>query len=387
MKRILLAAVAAVCVFSAATLVNNDKNFAAAAGEGDAVCKSACLIDAASGEVAYQYNADARMPIASMCKIMTLTLCFEAVDDGRLELDDMITVSDRAAGMGGSQVFLQSGCSYRAEQLIKSVVVGSANDSCVALAERVSGSEENFVAAMNKRAAELGCADTLFVNCTGLPKETQYSTARDVAAMFANLIKNKRYFDYSSIWLEDFVHPGDRVTSMTNTNKLIRKYQGCDGGKTGFTNEAGFCLAATAARGNMRLVSAVLGGGTSEQRFDKTSELFDYGFSNFRNLAVLDESVNLNDRYAVKMGTKENVAIRPERNCFVFCGRDEMPEITFSAEVDALRAPLAAGDRAGSIAVFRNGKEFDRVPLVCAEDVPAAGYGYNLQKIALNWNI
>ena len=231
-------------------------------------CKSAYLCDFYSGECVYKENETQRMPIASVCKVMTLTLCLEAVESGKISLDDNITVSERSASMGGSQVFLQSGLSYPLTELIKSIVVCSANDSCVAVSETICGSEESFVAQMNKRAAELGCTDTLFANCTGLPKETQYSCAKDVAIMFSNLIKHEEYFNYSKIWLEDFNHPDDRKTTITNTNKLIRKYSACDGGKTGFTNEAGFCLAATATKDNARLVSVVLGADTSDNRFD-----------------------------------------------------------------------------------------------------------------------
>ncbi|MDE7086859.1 MAG: D-alanyl-D-alanine carboxypeptidase, partial [Clostridia bacterium] len=204
-------------------------------------CKSAYLCDYNSGECIYKENETARMPIASVCKVMTLTLCFDAIEQGKLKLDDKITVSERASGMGGSQVFLQTGLSYQLSDLIKSIIVCSANDSCVAVSETISGSEESFVAQMNKRAEELGCTNTLFANCTGLPKETQYSCAKDVAVMFSNLIKNEEYFNYSKIWLEDFQHPDNRTTSITNTNKLIRKFSACDGGKTGFTNQAGFC--------------------------------------------------------------------------------------------------------------------------------------------------
>lgn len=348
-------------------------------------CKSSCLMDPRSGEIIYEQNSLERMPIASVCKVMTLTLCFDAIEYGKLALDGEITVSANAAGMGGSQVFLQSGLNYSVNELIKSIVVCSANDSCVALSESISGSEENFVAAMNKKAEELGCENTLFANCTGLPKETQYSCAKDVAVMFSNLINYEKYFDYSKIWLEDFNHPDDRVTSMTNTNKLIKKYSCCDGGKTGFTNEAGFCLAATAEKDNLRLVSVVLGGRSSDDRFNSTINLFNYGFANYTNKMVLDSTVNLNDKLPVSCGNKEGVSIRPERDSFVFCARDENPDITFNIIISGAKAPLSKGDRIGQIEVYKNGIMCDCVPLVCAEDVPRASYGDNWRKIADNW--
>ena len=350
-------------------------------------CKSACLMDAYSGEIIYEENAEARMPIASVCKVMTLTLCFDAAKRGKLDMDGQITVSDRAAGMGGSQVFLQSGLSYSVSELIKSVVVCSANDSCVALSEAICGSEENFVAAMNEKAEELGCSNTLFANCTGLPKDTQYSCAKDVGVMFANLIDNEEYFKYSKIWLEDFAHPDDRTTTITNTNKLIRKYSYCDGGKTGFTNEAGCCLAATAVKDNLRLVSAVLGGNTSDDRFDSTVSLFNYGFANFANKMVLDKNVNLNDKLPVSMGKKESVSIRPERDSFVFCKRDANPEITFNVITSQAKAPLAKGDKVGEIEVYKDGILCDTVNLVCAEEVERANFFDNWHKIAENWGV
>ncbi len=291
-------------------------------------CKSAYLCDFNSGECIYKQNETERLPIASVCKVMTLTLCFDAIQSGKLSLEDKITVSDRAAGMGGSQVFLQTGLSYPLSELIKSIIVCSANDSCVAVSESISGSEESFVALMNKRAEELGCNDTLFANCTGLPKEPQYSCAKDVAVMFTNLIKNEEYFKYSKIWLEDFNHPDDRTTSITNTNKLIRKYSACDGGKTGFTNQAGFCLASTAVKDSMRLVSVVLGADSSDNRFKSAISMFDYGFANYKNRVVLDKDINLNDKFTVECSRKNSICVRPARSSYVFSAIDSTTDIT-----------------------------------------------------------
>ena len=349
--------------------------------------KSACLMEANSGEIVYNKNESQRLPIASVCKVMTLNLVFEAIEDGRLSAEGSIRVSDRAAGMGGSQVFLESGGEYPVGSLIRSVVVCSANDSCVALAEAVGGSEEGFVDMMNDRAAEWGCADTLFANCTGLPKQTQYSCAKDVAVMFCHLITHEQYFEHSKVWLEDFAHPGGRVTSMTNTNKLIRKYSACDGGKTGFTNEAGFCLAATAEKDNLRFVSVVLGGTTSQKRFDDVAALFDYGFANYVNMIVLDGTVNLNERLPVGGGKKEYVCVRPERDCLVFCERGSDPDITFFVDLPARRAPFDKGSRVGCVEVYRDGLLVDSVPLVSAERAERAGFGDSWRKIAENWGV
>lgn len=348
-------------------------------------CKAAYLMDSGSGECIYKENETQRMPIASVCKVMTLTVCLDAINSGKLSYNDMITASEHAAGMGGSQVFLGAGCQYSVDQLLKSIVVCSANDSCVAMSEAVAGSEENFVAQMNKKAAELGCTDTLFANCTGLPKETQYSCAKDVALMFRNLLQYENYFNYSKVWLEDFVHPDDRVTSMTNTNKLIRKYSACDGGKTGFTNEAGFCLAATAKKDNMRLISAVLGADSSDDRFSSTISMFDYGFANYKNKIVLDKDVTLNDEFEVSGGKKDSFAVCPERNCYVFSGVDNSPEVTHKITAYKVKAPVAKGQVVGQIEVYRDGVLCDMVNVVSAEDVKKASFGDYFKDIADNW--
>lgn len=350
-------------------------------------CKSAYLCDYNSGECVYKYNETERMPIASVCKVMTLTICFDAINSGKLSLTDSITVSDRASGMGGSQVFLQTGLSYSLNELIKSIVVCSANDSCVAVSEAVAGSEEVFVSLMNKKAEELGCSDTLFANCTGLPKEVQYSCAKDVATMFRNLIANEEYFKYSKIWLEDFAHPDNRTISMTNTNKLIRKYSACDGGKTGFTNQAGFCLASTAKRDNLRLVSVVLGASTSNDRFDSTINLFNYGFANYKNRIILDSTVNLNDKFEVSGSKKGSISVHPSRSSYVFSAIEGNPDVQMNVIPNELKAPLKKGDVVGKVEVYKDSVLYDTVDLVASEDAEKAGYGDNFKEIARRWAI
>lgn len=348
-------------------------------------CKSAYLMDYNTGECLYKENETARMPIASVCKVMTLTLVFDAIRDGSLALTDTVTVSENAAGMGGSQVFLESGCEYEVNQLIKSIIVCSANDSCVALSETVAGGEQEFVARMNEKAKSLGCADTLFANCTGLPRDTQYSCAKDVATMFSNLIKYEDYFKYSKIWLEDFAHPEERTTLMTNTNKLIRKYPACDGGKTGFTNEAGFCLASTAQKNNMRLVSAVLGASSSDDRFSSAIKMFEYGFANFKNKIVLDKDVTLNDEFFVRGGKKDTFLVRPERNAYIFSANDKTPEVSYVLIADDVKAPVAENSVVGRIEIYKDNVLADTVNVVAAESVEKAGFIDYFKQIAQNW--
>lgn len=373
-------------------IAHGEENFISCAKseDGEALvknCKSAYLCDFASGECVYKLNETERMPIASVCKVMTLTLCFEAIEQGKLNFDSEITVSDRASGMGGSQVFLQSGLKYPLSELIKSIVVCSANDSCVAVSESISGSEEGFVSLMNKRAEELGCTDTLFANCTGLPKETQYSCAKDVALMFTNLIKHEDYFKFSKIWLEDFAHPDNRTTSITNTNKLIRKYSACDGGKTGFTNQAGFCLASTAKKDNLRFVSVILGGGSSNDRFDSAINMFNYGFANYKNKTVLDKDVNLSDKFTVECSKKTSICVHPARSSYVFSRIDETPDVRRTVTAYKIKAPVSKGDVVGKIEVFKDGVLCDTVDLLASEDAQKANFGDFIKKVAENWHV
>jgi D-alanyl-D-alanine carboxypeptidase (penicillin-binding protein 5/6) len=365
----------------------NNTTFNANADSLTTGCKSAYLMDAYSKECIYSENETKRLPIASVCKVMTITLCFEAIESGKLDLNNDILISDHAAGMGGSQVFLQSGLKYKLSELVKSAIVCSANDSCVAISEAVCGNEETFVAKMNEKAQEIGCTDTQFTNCTGLPKEGQYSCAKDVALMFANLISYPDYFTFSKIWLEDFTHPDNRTTTITNTNKLIKKYNYCDGGKTGFTNEAGFCLTATANKDNMRLISVVLGGDSSDNRFSSTINLFNYGFSNYKNAIVLDSTINLNEKFMVSNGKKNELYVRPERNCYVFTKANDTTQITFDIKQNKLKAPIEKGTTVGVIDVYKNGVICDSINLVASEDIMKANYGDYFKSVCENWAI
>ena len=248
-----------------------------------------------------------------------------------------------------------------------------------------NSAEKEIYTQMNEKAKELGCGDTLFANCTGLPKPTQYSCAKDVALMYRNLIGHEQYFKYSKIWLEDFNHPDNRTTSMTNTNKLIRRYSSCDGGKTGYTGEAGFCLVSTAKRDNLRLVSVVLGATTSDDRFDGAIKMFDYGFANYTNKLVLDKDVNLPERLTVSSGKKPSISVRPERSSYMFSKSDSTPNVTTSVILNDLKAPLSKGEVVGKIEIYKDGIIYDTVAVVASEDVLKADYGDNLRKTAENW--
>lgn len=349
--------------------------------------KAAYVCEAESGTaVAVQREAE-RLPIASMCKIMTLLLAFEAADAGELSLEESVAVSEHAAGMGGSQVFLDAGLSYPAGELLKSIAVCSANDSCVAISERIAGSEEAFVERMNERARELGAENTLFANCTGLPREPQYSCAKDVALMLRELLKHEPFFDYAGIRLEDFRHPDGRVTTMTNTNKLLRKLEGCDGGKTGFTQEAGFCLAATAKRGETRLVCVVIGAESSDARFECTARLLNETFATHERRVVAAADRPMENALAVKGSCSDRIGYAPERSLGVFVKKGEKADVRTELILPAgVRAPVMRGDRVGEIVLYLGGVEVDRCALISLDDAPRYSYGEAFLEGAHLWN-
>ena len=245
---------------------------------GDLNAKSLFLIEADSGSILYERNPDEKLPIASVTKIMTMLLVMEAVDSGKISLDDMVPVSERAMSMGGSTMFLETGEELSVNDMLKGIAVASANDGAVAMAEFVGGSESAFVEMMNSRAKELGMENTNFVNTNGLDDDNHYSTARDVAAMSRELIKHKKIFEYTTIWTDSL---RDGKFSLANTNKLIRFYSGANGLKTGSTSKALCCISASAERDGMQLVAVVLGAPTSKERFAAARGLLDYGFANY----------------------------------------------------------------------------------------------------------
>lgn len=335
--------------------------------------RSAYLVDAATFTPLYAKNENERLPIASMVKIMTVLLTLEAVDRGELSLDEKVPVSENAASMGGSQVFLDAGTEHRAGDLLKSVIVASANDSCVALAERVSGSVEGFVSDMNARAAELGMKDTRFANCTGLPAAESFSTAHDVALMFREVIRHPVYFEDAGVWLEDYVHPDGRTTVMTNTNKLVKFYNGCDGGKTGFTSEAKFCLAATAARDGMRVIAVVAGADSSKSRFNAVSSMFNHAFGSFKAEKLLGAGEFAAQRVKVAGGKERSVGVTVSEDIVRLAPRSDKAAAELRLELpDKVKAPVRKGDVVGKGYVVVDGTAVREFDLVAAEDVARA---------------
>lgn len=352
----------------------------------DLECVSALLMEPESGQVIFAANENERRPVASVTKIMTILLAMEALESGRVSMEDSVTVSKNAASMGGTQILLDVGETQSFEILLKSMIVGSANDAAVAIAEHLYGSVEQFVAKMNGRAAELGMNDTHFVNCTGLPAEGHYTTARDVAVMAAELIRHPTYFDYSTIWMDEVEHPDGRVTSLTNTNRLTQLYEGCDGVKTGSTSEAGYCMAATAKRGDMRLIAVVLGSETGKIRFDQAAKLLDHGFANYRLYPVARAGEKLKEPVQVLGGDSETLNVQLEEDLTLLMNKGEEQQIELQSELpESVSAPVEQGQTIGSVRVVKDGQILTRIPVCAMQSIARAGWMDGLGRVMRNW--
>ncbi len=350
--------------------------------------KSALLMDANSKTIIFEKNSKERLPIASMCKVMTLIVCFDNIREGVFEFGDLVTVSENAAGMGGSQVFLEKNAEYSVGELIKSIVVASANDACVAMAERICGSEQAFVEKMNEKASQLNMENTNFVNCTGLPKVGHYSCAEDVAKMFSCLIENEEYFRFSRIWTDVVKHPNDRITEISNTNKLIRFYKGCDGGKTGYTSEAGHCLVACAKRGDTRLISVIIKAPDSKTRFKEASSMFNYGFDNYVSRMIVDTNKPLNFDVKVLGGKKDNLEIVASQPLYLFSNKNQKRSVEFDFVLkEKIKAPVQKGQSIGELVVYENGVEIATINVVSNENIEKKGYIDNVKDVIDNWGI
>ena len=346
--------------------------------------KSGYLVDYNSGNVIYSKNEHERLPIASMTKLATLSLVFDAIGKGIIKENDMVTVSKTAADVGGSSAFLDAGSSYKVVDLIKTVIIASANDSAVALAEYVAGSENGFVARMNKFAESLNLADTNFENCTGLPAKNHYSTAYDMAKIYSTMCNNKLYKKFSKIWMEDFIHPSGRKTSLVNTNRLIKTYDGIEGGKTGYTDSARFCLTASASRNSMRLVGVIIGANDSKTRFAEMSQMFDYGFANYTNKVVVNSEVPVT--ILSPKNSKQTAEVYPERNTIMFMTKGDDMTYTTDFQLTETKAPVKAGDSVGKLYVFdKNNMVVDEMNLIVKTDLSEIGFKDIFGKLVNEW--
>ena len=330
---------------------------------------AALLMEKTTGQILYAQNEHDALPPASVTKIMTVLLTMEAIDSGRIALDDMVTVSAYAAGMGGSQVFLAEGEQMSVDDLLKAVCVSSGNDAAVALAEHVAGVTELFVEQMNNRARELGMKDTHFVNCTGLTAEGHVTSAHDIALMSRELLlHHPEVRSYTTIWM-DTLRNG--TFGLSNTNKLIRFYDGATGLKTGFTQEAGYCISATAERDGMELIAVIMKGNTSDSRNADAKTLLNYGFSTYALVDVQPEEPL--PALPVTLGAADTVALTlPEEGRTVLLEKIRSGGLTQTVELpEAVPAPLQAGDTVGTLTVSREGETLLTVPIVAAETVEA----------------
>ena len=330
---------------------------------------AALLMEKSTGEILYAQNEHDALPPASVTKIMTVLLTMEAIDSGRIALDDMVTVSAYAAGMGGSQVFLAEGEQMSVDDLLKAVCVSSGNDAAVALAEHVAGVTELFVEQMNNRARELGMKDTHFVNCTGLTAEGHVTPAYDIALMSRELLlHHPEVRSYTTIWM-DTLRNGS--FGLSNTNKLIRFYDGATGLKTGFTQEAGYCISATAERDGMELIAVIMKGNTSDSRNADAKTLLNYGFSTYALVDVQPEEPL--PALPVTLGAADTVPLTlPEEGRTVLLEKSRSGGLTQTVELpEAVPAPLQAGDTVGTLTVSREGETLLTVPIVAAETVEA----------------
>lgn len=347
---------------------------------------AAILAETATGTIIFEKNADEKREVASITKLMTALLVMEAIDRGDVQLNDSVQVSQNAAAMKGSQALLDANATYSLEDLLRTTIMASANDSAVALSEYLCGSEEAFVARMNARAGELGMTNTHYVNCTGYPQEGQYTTARDVCTLCCEVAKHPLYTKYSSVWIDKLNHPGGRVTDLTNTNRLVRFYQGCDGFKTGSTDAAKYCLAATAEKNGMRLVAIVLGTPVSQTRFDEARAMMDYGFANYQRIAIANKGDLLGETLPIHGGAADTVELALGSGLSMLLKNGQQTGLKMELALpEYADAPIAKGDILGTVNVMLNGQVIAKLNCVAATDVPRPGFIEGLYRILNNW--
>ena len=372
------------------------------AGVGDTLgieSPSALLMELESGKVLYEKDADTPRRPASVTKLMTMLLAFEKIDSGSMSLDDIVTVSEHAASMGGSQVYLESGEQQTVRDILKCMIVSSANDAAVAMAEYIGGSEPDFVNMMNEKAAGLGMTGTHFENACGLEAEGHMMTARDIAILSRELLINHpSVTDYTTIWMDTITHHtarGDSEFGLANTNKFLKKYEGANGLKTGYTSAAGFSMSATAVRNGTVLIAVVMGSDTKDKRYKDAATLLDYGFNNCRPYSdekVLSGDITNGDMFidgnhiAVENGTKYLLAVEAEKPFrTMLLGNNEISDIKKRLEVIKTEAPFEKGETVAKMIYELNGNEIGIVDIVAAETIEQQKYKNILQKILRNY--
>lgn len=345
---------------------------------------SAILLEAETGQVLFEKNADRELPPASITKIMPLLIAMEKLEEGSISLDDQVSISRYSESMGGSQIFLAANTQVSLEKLLKAVTIASGNDASVAVGEYIAGTYSNFIAMMNDKAEELGMDSTNFANSTGLPDPDNYSTARDISIMARELAKYPQILEWASIWTETIDLP-NRQAMLVNTNSLINKYPSLDGLKTGHTQEAGFCLASTAKKGDVRLIAVVLQGDTLNEREEATTRLLDYGFNAFskRQIAAAGDQIQ---NIPVEESAVQVAAGEVAEDLYVMVQKGKENEISQEVEVnDSLTAPIEKGGVLGKLTVYRGEEEISSVDVVAAEDIERANIFTRLWRSALSF--
>ncbi|MBQ8589951.1 MAG: D-alanyl-D-alanine carboxypeptidase [Firmicutes bacterium] len=338
--------------------------------------KSAVLMDAGTGTILYEQNAREELPPASVTKVMTMLLALEAVERGQFSLEDTVTISERAASMGGSQMYMEAGETHTVEELFQGASICSANDACVALAELTKGTEELFVEAMNRRAGELGMEHSHFVNTNGLPAADHYSCAYDIAVMSRELLKHPKPREWFSTWQTTITVglPGkEKEFGLTNTNKMIRTYEGANGIKTGYTQDAGYCLSASATRGDLTLIAVVMGAESSKIRFSEASRLLDYGFATYDSVKVAEKSQVMGS-LAVGKGSPQVIDAVTGEEISVLTEKGKAESISSRPVLmEDLEAPVRSGDAVGELKLYRDEAEIGSYPLYAASASERAG--------------
>lgn len=368
-------------VFGISVLADGvEEDVVAAQSVGDIPAKSYVLMEASSGKVLMEQNADEQMPPASITKIMVMLLLMERLEQGTIHMEDMVTTSEHANSMGGTQIWLEVGETMSVHDLLKATAVNSANDAAVALAEYMGGTEEAFVEQMNQRAKELGMNNTTFQNATGLDADGHLSTARDVAIMSAELIKHEKIKEYSSIWMDRL---RDGKTGLTNTNKLVRYYEGCNGLKTGTTDGAGSCLSATATRNGMTLIAVTMGSATSKERFKSASTLLDYGFASYE-IYTPDLSQQEIPEISVSNGQQSVVEIELPSTVSMVISKGDQANITSEVTItENLQAPVQQGQKVGKIIYYLNSDVLAEYPIYAKNQINQLDFSFVFLKLLL----
>lgn len=334
--------------------------------------KSAIMIEASTGEILFQKNKDEKLAPASMTKMMSMLLIMEEIENGNLKWNEMITTSEKASSMGGSQIFLKVGEKMTVEDLLKGVAIASGNDAVVALAERVSGSEEQFVKRMNIRAKDLGLKNTNFINATGLTADNHYSSAYDMSLIAKELVKHEKILEFTSTY-EDYLRKDTKSPFwLVNTNRLVRFKEGVDGLKTGFTDEAGYCLTATMKKDNMRLITVVMKEENTNKRSADTTKMLDYGFNIYMVQTILDEKTTI-EKKKVELGKTLTTEIVPKENITILNKKsDDQKNITYKTNINKIIAPVKKGDKVGTIDIIEDNNIISTIDATVKEDISKA---------------